>query len=400
MAAHGDMGRRLNQDAIIEAGVDFRVHRSRRSIGFWFALALLALAACLAAGNAAAQDWRYRARPGDTLWDLAGKYMRRDVPWQKLQAYNGVADPYRLPPGTLMKFPAAWLKLQPAKARVIALQGAATAIDRRGAQSPLREGMALGIGTRLRTAPDANLTLQFADGSRVLLHGDSELVLDKLAAFGASGMADTRLRLARGRVTNTVKHLRGAGARFIITTPHVTSSVRGTQFRIGSDGAHSQAEVLEGSVAVSGGGSERVLRPGQGTASGAGDRPMPPRALLPAPDPASIVADLQQLPTRLRWATVPGAVHYRVQLSPTADFLRLAFDRVVPDNAVMLDAVADGAYSVRVRAIDADAVEGRDAVAGVRVASPAPFTLAPVAGERVDVARPRFRWSGLGAGVR
>lgn len=34
---------------------------------------------------AAAQDWNYRVRPGDTLWDLGGVYLKPSVRWQQLQ---------------------------------------------------------------------------------------------------------------------------------------------------------------------------------------------------------------------------------------------------------------------------------------------------------------------------
>lgn len=73
-----------------------------------------------------AQDWTYRIRPGDTVWDLSGKYLRRDIPWQKLQAHNRIADPYRIPPGTLIRLPVAWLKVQPAKATVVGVHAMPT----------------------------------------------------------------------------------------------------------------------------------------------------------------------------------------------------------------------------------------------------------------------------------
>ena len=213
-----------------------------------------ALLALLSAATSHAQDWRYRVRPGDTVWDLSGKYLRGDVPWQRLQDYNRIADPYRLPPGTLMRLPVTWLKVQPAKATVVGVHGAALAVDSGGKESSVAQGMQLGIGTRLRTAPGGSLTLQFADGSRLLLQGDSELVLDKLSAYGATGMTDTRLRLPKGRTSNEVQPLRGAASRYIIRTPTLMSSVRGTRFRVGSDGDAAQVEVTEGHVQVDGAG--------------------------------------------------------------------------------------------------------------------------------------------------
>lgn len=367
----------------------------RRSIA-----ALLGLAILCCAASAAAQEWRYRVRPGDNVWDLAAKYLRSDVPWQKLQEHNNVADPLRLPPGSQMSFPVSWLKQQPAKAKVIGVQGSATARDARGKESPVTEGMQLGIGATLRTATDANLTLQFADGSRLLLQGDSELVLDKLSAYGATGMTDTRLRLPRGRAGNAVHPMRGPAANYIIATPNTISSVRGTQFRIGSDGTRSQAEVTEGKVAVSGGGGQVLLKRGQGTASDANNRPLPPRELLAAPEPASIALSLDQIPARLTWKPVPGAVRYRVQVSATPEFVTLLHDRVVDGAQDALPALPDGTYSVRVRAIDDRDIEGQDATVSVHAARQPPFAIAPTEGSSTDAERPRFRWASMGDGVR
>lgn len=368
-----------------------RLHRS--------ACIVLCLLALLPAASAMAQDWRYRVRPGDTVWDLAAKYVRGDIAWQRLQAYNGVRDPQRLAPGSELRVPVAWLRRQPAKAQVVAVHGAAMVELRRGASSePVRAGMRLGMGATLRTPDGASLTLQFADGSRLLLQAGSELTLDRLSAYGATGMTDTRMRLPKGRSSSEVKPLRGPASHFSIETPGTMSSVRGTRFRVASDGLRSQAEVTEGHVAVGGGGGQVLLQPGEGTATAAGDRPAAPVPLLPAP--RALALDATQRPMRLRWAPVPGAVAYRVQLGASPEFLALLHDAVVPGAEAPLPAVEDGLYGVRVRAIDGNRIEGRDATIEARVALPPPFAIAPAAGSREDAARPRFRWASMGESVR
>lgn len=49
---------------------------------------LCALLLLLLPGVAGAQDWNYRVRPGDTLWDLGGLYLKPSVRWQQLQQHN------------------------------------------------------------------------------------------------------------------------------------------------------------------------------------------------------------------------------------------------------------------------------------------------------------------------
>ena len=196
----------------------------------WVWVALL-LWLCMA--TASAQEWSYRVRPGDTLWDLSGEYLKPDIAWQKLQAHNQITNPYSLPPGSTLRFPLAWLRMQPTKAKVVTVKGEAS-VEGLGsaAASAVSEGMELGIGALLRTGKGASLSLEFADGSRLLLKENSELRLDRMSRYGKSGMVDTHLRLQRGRITNTVQPTRGNSPSFIIDTPNASSAVRGTRFRV------------------------------------------------------------------------------------------------------------------------------------------------------------------------
>jgi len=363
------------------------------------AIGVCCLAAVSSIGTASAQEWRYRVRPGDNVWDLAGKYVRSDIAWQRLQAHNGIDDPYRLSPGSVMRFPVAWLKQQPARARVVTVHGNAVVVDPRdGRSSAIAADMQVGIGSILRTDPDASLTLEFADGSRLLLQGDSELALDKLSSYGATGMVDTRMRLPKGRTSSEVRPMRGPASHFIIETPDTMSSVRGTRFRIGSDGVRSQAEVTEGQVAVTGNGRQVTLAPGQGTASGPDGQLLAPRPLLPPP--GALALDAGQRPMQLQWAPVPDARRYRVQVGTTPDFLSLLHDRVVTENQDTLAALPDGVYGIRVRAIDAQGIEGLDAVIEPQIVLAPPFTLAPIEGGSTQAQRPRFRWTSMGRDVR
>ncbi|WP_239951927.1 LysM peptidoglycan-binding domain-containing protein [Dyella terrae] len=105
-------------------------------------------------------DWNYRVRPGDNLWDLAARYLKPDVPWQKLQDYNQVGDPLHLPPGSTMHFPVGWLRQGPAPATVVAVLGSATAKPpRQRAGDPGNSGYVGGLrhraGHRSRHQPHA-----------------------------------------------------------------------------------------------------------------------------------------------------------------------------------------------------------------------------------------------------
>ncbi|MEE7567834.1 LysM peptidoglycan-binding domain-containing protein, partial [Xanthomonas sp. Kuri4-3] len=48
------------------------------------ALGLLLAGLGLLAPAVQAQDWHYRVRPGDTLWDLGERYLKPGLDWQRL----------------------------------------------------------------------------------------------------------------------------------------------------------------------------------------------------------------------------------------------------------------------------------------------------------------------------
>lgn len=360
-----------------------------------FALTVILLLAC---SVAVAQDWTYRVRPGDTLWDLGNRYLKPDVGWHKLQAHNTVDDPYQLPPGRVLKFPIAWLRVEPAPARVLAVRGP---VQVSGPSDPARAvstGMALSIGSQITTGSDASVTLAFADDSHLLLRENSQLLLDQLSSYGATGMVDTRLRLQRGRSSNRVTPARGPASRYIITAPTATSSVRGTLFRVsaGDDHRAASTEVVQGRVQVGNRGGLRMVEPGQASLSHStriapgASQPLPPAPVL---DPGRLRT--ASLPLVAAWQPVPLAAGYRVEVVRAETPEILLYARDVADSEVVIDALPPGAMRLLVRAVDAEGVEGHDAGTDFVLADgpEPPLTLSPQHDQTVHQPRPRFAWA-------
>lgn len=358
--------------------------------------ALFALAAACA--PASAQDWSYRVRPGDTLWDLGAKHLKAGINWRRLQEHNGISDPYHLPPGTRMRFPIGWLRVEPAKARVVAVRGAVSWLASERAPIQLASaGLRLGIGTRLETGPGASATLEFADGSRMTVQDNSAVVFDELSSYGATGMVDTRMRLQRGRATNRVIPAKGPASRYIIETPSATSSVRGTRFRVsaGDDGAPDATEVLEGKVQVGAQRGQVLVTPGYGSVAGRGAAPSAPIALLPAPRLDAAATRLDQLPAQVAWDAVPGAAGYRVEVVRDDAPEELLFEQATADTRLRIDDLPPGRQRLLVRAVAGNGLGGQDLVQAFDVAAgPAPpLTLAPLDGQTLHLPKPRFAWA-------
>jgi len=378
------------------------VGRSPSFIARFFAALLCALA--LLPGVAAAQDWNYRVRPGDTLWDLGGVYLKADVPWQQLQQHNRIDNPYRLPPGQLLRFPISWLRVEPAPARVLAVRGKVELAAADGsANRALQAGEQLHIGDTVQTAGDASATLEFADASRLQLREHSRLRLDQLSRYGHTGMVDTRMRLQQGRASNRVTPARGPASRYIIDAPSATSSVRGTVFRVSAGGSAQggspqigATEVLEGKVQVGNTHGQRLVRPGQASRSSTADAaPEAASTLLPAPRLLADASRLAPLPSMLAWEPVAGADHYRIEVVQAATPEILLFAATTADTRLTIGDLPAGALRLLLRAVDAQGVEGLDASADFLLSDqpPPPLTVSPLHAQAVNSDRPRFRWS-------
>ncbi|MCR1807413.1 FecR domain-containing protein, partial [Stenotrophomonas geniculata] len=314
---------------------------------------------------AAAQDWNYRVRPGDTLWDLGGLYLKPSVRWQQLQQHNRIDNPYQLPPGQLLRFPISWLRIEPAPARVLSVRGKVELSGADGsATRAILAGEQLRIGDTVQTEGDSSVTLEFADASRLQLREYSRLRLDQLSRYGHTGMVDTRLRLQQGRASNRVTPARGPASRYIIDAPTATSSVRGTVFRVsaGDTGHVAATEVLQGKVQVGNTHGKRLVQPGQASRSISADAaPDAVSALLPAPQLRSDDVRLAPLPTLLAWDPVDGAARYRVEVVQAATPEILLFAATTADTRLAIGDLPPGQLRMLLRAVDAQGVEGLDA---------------------------------------
>jgi len=359
---------------------------------------LVLVALMLSAAPLLAQDWTYRVRPGDTIWDLSARYLKPTIAWEQLQSHNRIADPYRLPPGSQLRFPVAWLQVQPAPARVLAVRGPVQSQADGQPRRDVLEGDLLRIGQELVTGEDASVTVVFADDSRLQLRERSRLRFDQLSRYGHTGMVDTRLRLQQGRASNRVTPAKGPASRYIIDAPTATSSVRGTVFRVsaGLEGRGAATEVLEGRVQVGNRRGQRLVTRGQATRSPSLDaRPAGLEALLPAPVLSTDPQRLATLPAALAWQPVTDAVGYRVEVVRADQPDVLLFARDTQATTLTLPDLPPGDLRVLVRAVSAAQVEGLDAGQDfqVRDQPAAPLTVRPLHGQTVNSARPRFEWA-------
>ena len=361
-------------------------------------LALLWLLLCLCAAGAGAREWVYVVRPGDNLWNLSERYLKNRAYWRQLQTLNGVADPKQMPIGLRLRMPLEWMKTTPMTARVLAVHGEVE-IETRSTGRTQRavKGASLAAGDVIRTQEESSASVEFLDGARVLLPQASQLSVGAVSAYGDSGVFDTEMSLDDGRAEISAPLRQEPGTRFEIRTPSGTTSVRGTQFRVGTEPERSlsRMEVLQGEVAVANAEQSVAVTGGYGTLVEAGRPPGPPVALLPAPDLSGLPDSLHDIETELDFPPLLGAVEYRVQMAANQEFVPLLVDVISTTSKLRLPELPNDRYWLRVRGIDGAGLEGRHAehevLLDINLSSPALLEPAPDA--VIDRGQPSFRWA-------
>jgi len=371
-----------------------------RNLSLCIALAAAASSAALAqAPPAAADDFIYHAQAHDTLIGLGRRLLLEPKRWRDVQTRNHIADPRRIPRGSVLRIPYEWLRTSIETASVAALSGT---VQMKG--GTVTQGEALPQGSVVETGTDGSVTIALADGSVVTLQKSSVLTLDQMARVtGLDAAHSIRLKLGSGRLETVVKPNRDVG-RFEIVTPVAVAAVRGTRFRdsFSSDGDAGTTETLEGTVGVSGGAASVPIAAGFGTRVERDRPPLPPVALLPPPDLSGVPAINSGAVLRVEFGPAPGAHAHRVQISTDSEFHAIVADTLTTAEVATLSGLPDGEYWVRARAIDALGIEGMDAVRRVtqHVLPEPPVPVAPAAGIKVTGTHAWFTWTAAGPGLR
>lgn len=338
--------------------------------------------------------YRYTAEPGDTLIGIGSTMLRRPDDWRRVQRINRIANPYRMPAGTVLRIPLSMMRSDPVMARVAQTQGEVS-----GKRGPLEAGARVGGGDEIVTGENGSTTIELSDGSLLTLQPGSRLSVESLTVLHGTDLQDAQLRLNSGRVETQAAKQRGPAARFRILTPTAAVGVRGTQFRVGTEepgaapGA-TRAEVTEGAVGVEAGRARLPLKEGFGVVA-AGGSIAKPVALL-APPAISPAAAVQERPlVRVPFAAVAGARAYRAQIASDASFRPILAQAVFASTEAKFGDLADGNYHVRVRAVDEFGLEGRDADLAFRLkARPEPpFASQPQNKAKLRADTVTFAWA-------
>lgn len=305
-------------------------------------------------------DWLYQVKVNDTIWDICKNYVADSQCWRKLVDYNQIKTPKYLPPDTIVRIPKAWLKPSLAQALVIAVQGEVKVLrDGEEGEKPVTVGDQLSQFDTI-TARNGSAMIKFADDSRLLLKPNSAVRMQGLRYYQRGGIANTQLRLLKGRVKASVEKLRGLESRFDIATPAAVAAVRGTEFRVGlaeeSGKAVMVTELLEGGLDMTNDQGKQRLEAGEALRAVEGETLQAPVKLLPRPRLELSAAEQVVLPYSLRWQPIVGAAYYKVSLRQSG---LLLWESSTTDVTYAIDLPGDGDFEVQISAVDEQGFEGR-----------------------------------------
>ncbi len=363
-------------------------HLVKRSVGKVQAYPLIGMfitLLLLGGGAVRADEWVYTFRPGDTLWVLCNTYVAEPDCWNKVALRNEIINPRRISPGTKLYLPIAWLKVQPAKAKALTVEGGAVIALEDGKFKAIEKGDTFSVGDHLYSR-EGSFLLEFADSSQLMVKAGSEILFDTLTLYGDSGMVDTRIRLNRGRVRAKVTPSKGRGSRYEIVTPAAAAAVRGTVFRVSSAEGElpvMTTEVLEGNVNVGNDQGDQPVEAGYAVKAEKGKAVLLPQALLPAPTlTPEVEKRLEEVvsvfPLKLEWQSIDGANAYRLELFNIEGGIEgevKGVERFVLEDKLIvthkaLSLLKEGLYKINVRAIDSNGFEGVDKTVEFVVLSP------------------------------
>ena len=339
----------------------------------------------------------YSMAHGDNLWNITERYLDGGFRyWNSLIHLNKITDPKHMPPGTRIRIPLHWLKIDPATVRVRDMHGKVQYIAAKQTElRPLTSNTPLKDGDQVVVGEDANVVLEFIDKSRIFLGSGSQMTLDLVRKFSDTGLADNKLNLQKGRSESKVKT---KNTRFQIKTPSANTTVRGTDFRVIVDSENpdlSRVEVLGGTVHTSSTGGTRNVTAGFGTTVAKGVAPRSLVKLLAAPEIYSPPNYSRDLPVDIKWQKIKGSRQYRVQILKAKGEQTLLIDELTSIARFNTGKLVDDNYLIRIRAIDTDGLEGKNAELEFQLdARPRPpLLISPESDKTVRTDLPEFEWS-------
>jgi len=261
-------------------------------------------------------------RPGDTLEQIAARYLGSVQRWKELQRLNpAIADPNRIEPGQRVRLPTVLQALPAATLNRLSRQ----VEDQPSpiAWTDAKLGDVLGERDGVRTYRKSSAELRFTDGAHLTVTEDS-LIFLRRSGTTLKGVERKSIELTKGQAELDARANTPAaaapeveiivGASRTIPRPDSSGGAQ-TRARRAEEGS-AKLMVYSGESEVEAGGAKVQVAHGMGTSVAPTGPPSPPEKLLTAPagtDPAA-GAERACADPLFSWQAVPAAASYTVEI--------------------------------------------------------------------------------------
>ncbi len=342
----------------------------------------------------------YTFKRGDTLIELAAKYLRKASDYRTVQRLNRISNPRMIPVGKTIRIPFRLLKYRSSEASLSAFRGNVSIVSSGRRLAP-EKGLDIVEGSQLATSASSFLTLRLEDGSRISMPSNSNVRITRLRHILLTDSIDYEIAVDKGRIRSKVIPLDKKADRYRVRTPVAVSAVRGTDYRTRVDTATGSAfsETVEGKIDVAVGediGAGEALSVPAGTgASASVTGSLAKENLLPPPEllnPAKVQSEAQ-----LEFQVAPGAgaLGHQIVVSTDAGFIDIIAEQKNDGTEISVPGLPDGRYYAKATAISQSGFEGMPAAYTFKRQL---STLSGSAGKG-DFGY-RFKWDGEGNGTR
>ncbi len=314
----------------------------------------------------------YKPTPNDSLWSITERHLTDMRYWPELQKINQLDNPNHLTPDTVIKIPRDWFRVRDASAALVAVRGEVEITHPDGTQQIVEgsqladEPLLLVESSEVATAENSMATLEFADGSQLLLQSESRLKIEGLATLGDGSINEMELYLDKGRIENEIPKSIITNTNYNVITNRGTSSVRGTSFRVNVDDEEQAIfEVLDGGVNVAShvhDGAALDLDAGKAALVKDADTPLAPIPLLDPPHFTTLPTLIEDIPIKIEVEEREGVYGYHTLIVPFGGNIKEPISSQVSQGATILgDAIEDGHYHLLISGIDAQGITGQPA---------------------------------------
>lgn len=300
-------------------------------------------------------DFVYQVQPGDNLGALSAQLLDSPARWSDVARYNHLKNPNLVFPKQTLNIPLAWMKNQPAQARIEALSGKVMLNGK-----PAQVGDSVAAGDKLETASGASTRMHLPDGSTLNLLEKSELQAQELQKKDRGDFFSAVFRLVTGRIDAIKKKYPDGQAPLRIQAMHGTIGVRGTHFRVGQEGENTLAEIEQGLVGFDAGKASLALAGGQGSvADGVHAPSVVP--LLAAPQFPALPESFAPDALSFDMPAMEGARAYRGEVAKDEGFNEILAPVTADGAHITITGLPEGQYWLRLRAVDAHGLQGLSA---------------------------------------